>query len=1341
MFKGKRSLSPFVLIAALTALSASCTKSHHNGGKNAPNEVGLLLPNTPLPLPTPGKATIDWGNGIVSRTVEYHGQTYVKVQGLVAPDTYALRLKSGNPHTDTDVRKDIEDDLRRSLSQLQTFAGQRFLAPRVIGETGYYSTWIPYSSELWTRLHAVKDLAIPITLEVIKFDPKALDRIKEQSDRLGAALKKQGTTTDGFSGLRSIGVTNEFLSQVENEIGSRPGGQNVKIGIVDSGLTYSHPTFLGNDGKTRIRFMKDATPQGKVYFPATSSLKVRLPTQAEIDSSAIPKENLVVVDEGTVHFAPESQLPAGDGSFLQTLPKNLLLNVPPEVKAAIEAGDAIQLGLLAENSFTDTSYGKVYDLNANKNPDDVYGILLTAPKAAAKPDGSVDLSAYKAFVSMEAVGQYDGAKFSLNPVFSFAKAKGLHDFNKSGEVQQSFAEKFGVTINSRELVSEASEKMISSMEVALVGYTPGGTSTHGSHVTGIAAGHATLSNDSAQSLSHGVAPEANIYFYRVCANSIGCGYYEEAIQELALEQKVDVINMSLGGSDEENNGYDTSSLLIDRITQLTGTTFVISAGNEGPGLQTHGSPGNARFAISVAASASRSMMEVQNQVTVPSANNGDTDDDFVMPFSSRGPLSNASFKPNITAPGTELSSIAFNVIAGRSGSEIMQGTSMAAPTATGAFALLLDMARTYNAKHPEKRLPTDYQSLRSVFLGSARPFDVTTLDLETKLAKKGHYTWIDQGVGMVNIPGAWEALKALGQSQLPTGVVINGQRLEPTYQVRTIVTSRYGTLYNGAAPATDAGKSGVTPQGQWGGGLWIDNASSRTLHTIGIARRIPDGSALLNNENEIGSAFNALASSAEFFTLKTEIHGSDIPWLKVNTFFTLNTGAGNTCDSVGAREKLILNGQGALDASGGSGVNGTAESTLFVCVDRSKVATLPPGDHGALIKAYRTNADGTLIENVPAFIIPVYLNIPHETLTGNKPYTVTEGHVKAFETARNYVNVPAGLSSLKVTLSVPKASKDVFGQPQNCSGVNMDVYSASATKRLPDFDPMQVYVGASTCNGPGGAVLDTDSNSFVKEVANPKPGLWEFHVTGFDYYANSTYKLQVDYVKSSSKLTQVVTTKEALKNGSFNIEINESTLTNLAVDTTRSQIILNKAFRKSSEKIITGEDLTIVNGADGKPLRTYPASVSAITLTTDNAPAGSNVEMGLEECDPKGANCHFVAVSVGPTSKETVTAPISPDKAYQVIVIDAKATEASPVSVDVTELLTLKSAATGAVTARTLGTDHFLEVSYALDASLPVNAEYFNSSFFAGKTYDAFGLITVATSEITLSSVPVRVTF
>lgn len=188
---------------------------------------------------------------------------------------------------------------------------------------------------------------------------------------------------------------------------------------------------------------------------------------------------------------------------------------------------------------------------------------------------------------------------------------------------------------------------------------------HGTHVAGIIA----ADGDSLK----GVAPHALLMAFKVL-NENGSGYEYQIMNGIdrALDpnmdgdysDKVDVINMSLGGSGDPD---DALSIAVDRATML-GVISCISAGNSYTWKRIR-SPGTARTALTV----------------------GSTDkSDEMSYFSSKGPNTKIfTLKPEVVAPGENIYSLALN-----NGFTYLSGTSMAAPHVAGVCALLKSL-------HPE----------------------------------------------------------------------------------------------------------------------------------------------------------------------------------------------------------------------------------------------------------------------------------------------------------------------------------------------------------------------------------------------------------------------------------------------------------------------------------------------------------------------------------------------------------------------------------------------------------------------------------------------------------------
>ncbi|MBI2845389.1 MAG: S8 family peptidase [Chloroflexi bacterium] len=190
---------------------------------------------------------------------------------------------------------------------------------------------------------------------------------------------------------------------------------------------------------------------------------------------------------------------------------------------------------------------------------------------------------------------------------------------------------------------------------------------HGTHVAGILAGSGSASGGKYK----GVAPGADLYIAKVLDRS-GFGLTSQVIAglEWAMEQEVDVINLSLGG-EGPCDGTDALSEACDLVVER-GFVVCVAAGNSGPAPASIGPPGCARLVITVGAS---------------------TDQDEVADFSSRGPTEDGRIKPDIVLPGVGIiSTRAQDTSAGEPVSPhytASSGTSMATPHASGLAALLL----------------------------------------------------------------------------------------------------------------------------------------------------------------------------------------------------------------------------------------------------------------------------------------------------------------------------------------------------------------------------------------------------------------------------------------------------------------------------------------------------------------------------------------------------------------------------------------------------------------------------------------------------------------------------
>ena len=203
---------------------------------------------------------------------------------------------------------------------------------------------------------------------------------------------------------------------------------------------------------------------------------------------------------------------------------------------------------------------------------------------------------------------------------------------------------------------------------------------HGTHVAGTMA--ATVNQKGVV----GVAPEANLLIVKVLDRN-GSGQYEWIINGIyyAIEQKVDIISMSLGGPEDVPELHEAIQKAVENNILV-----VCAAGNEGDGQDStdeFGYPGSYNEVISVGA------INLERQIS-----------DFT----------NSNNEVDLVAPGENILS---TYLKGKYAK--LSGTSMATPHVSGALALL--KALTFESFERELTEPELYAQLikRTVPLGNS----------------------------------------------------------------------------------------------------------------------------------------------------------------------------------------------------------------------------------------------------------------------------------------------------------------------------------------------------------------------------------------------------------------------------------------------------------------------------------------------------------------------------------------------------------------------------------------------------------------------------------------------
>ena len=254
---------------------------------------------------------------------------------------------------------------------------------------------------------------------------------------------------------------------------------------------------------------------------------------------------------------------------------------------------------------------------------------------------------------------------------------------------------------------------------------------HGTHVAGIAAGYRINNQDGL----NGVAPGAKVIGLKIGNNAVGGISVTESMKKAleyagryAREHGVQVVcNLSYGVESEIEGYSDIDKLMDDFLQENPYLVFCTSAGNEGPGLSSVGTPAAAYHVLSIGA-----MMAADTGRDVAGY---DIDHAVITTFSSRG---GEVDKPEFVVPGWSTSTVPRYVQRG----DFWAGTSMASPYAAGLCAVLISDMK---AKFPDQQV---------------RSWDVKRALCQSAAPVEG-FNALDMGWGLPDMPKASEILANL----------------------------------------------------------------------------------------------------------------------------------------------------------------------------------------------------------------------------------------------------------------------------------------------------------------------------------------------------------------------------------------------------------------------------------------------------------------------------------------------------------------------------------------------------------------------------------------------------
>jgi serine protease AprX len=256
---------------------------------------------------------------------------------------------------------------------------------------------------------------------------------------------------------------------------------------------------------------------------------------------------------------------------------------------------------------------------------------------------------------------------------------------------------------------------------------------HGSHVAGIIAGTGNKSTGSNYFYTFkGIAPNVSLINLRVLdQNGVGTDSQVIAAIQMAIQLKskynIRVINLSLGRPVYESYTLDPLDQAVEQAWKA-GIVVVVAAGNEGrnnskntSGYGTITAPGNDPYVITVGAVKTMGTRSPAGDQIASYSSKGPTlydhlvKPDLVAPGNRLISLYTAGLRMNQLYPGNEIPNSLYQTNGNSTASStyyVLSGTSMAAPMASGAAALLLQKSPSLTPDQVKARLmKTAYKNL------------------------------------------------------------------------------------------------------------------------------------------------------------------------------------------------------------------------------------------------------------------------------------------------------------------------------------------------------------------------------------------------------------------------------------------------------------------------------------------------------------------------------------------------------------------------------------------------------------------------------------------------------
>ncbi len=709
---------------------------------------------------------------------------------------------------------------------------------------------------------------------------------------------------------------------------------------------------------------------------------------------------------------------------------------------------------------------------------------------------------------------------------------------------------------------------------------------HGSHTAGIAAGNSLFGG-----AMSGAAPGAKLVSVRVCMFITGCTAIAlvEGMIYAAKQSNVDVINMSIGGLPALNDGNNARAILYNNLIETYSVQIFLSAGNSGPGMNTIGDPAVASLAMAVGAYITDDTYLADYGAQLVDAEN-------LHLFSSRGPAENGAFKPEIVAPGAAISTTPMwqagsgLPYALPPGYQLQNGTSMAAPQAAGAAALLISAAKQTNVQKQPAQIR---QALRS----SARYLT-------------GRYQAYEQGNGLIDVGAAWELLKTNIKtdtfvSSVPVNTILSSFLATPGVGVG--INDREGVAAGDSYTRTytfvrTSGAGGTVNYNL----NWVDNDGTfSSASSIALPKNVPvtldvainpatsgPHSAILNLDDpgSTGIEYQTMnvVIAADQFTgpaYSVTKTGNLGPQQVKSYFFNVPTGTpafkvdliGGGPAGAGAIRFLRWHPYGlGIDSNAVSNCYNGAPGGCTTGSATSRTVSNPQAGVWEVTVDARRNSDspsapftltasilGATVSPNPDVIASATIGVPvarsyditniFGDFTGRAVGTGLGSAFLATPTIANlaqnvtFVSVAAGSTSLRATIGGPSDP-----------GADLDLFVFNCT--------------SGSCVQ-AGSNADGDSEESVT-IANPTAGLWAVLVDGFAVPAGSTTYNYVDVFANAAFGSVSVTDANALRPAGSTWTVPGSVVANAAPAAGR--VLLGNVQVRTDQNVLVGSGDVIV---------------------------------------------------------------------------------------------------------------------------------------------------------------------